>query len=453
MARSQCSPVSFELIFALCLLGCIGLHGGALADGPPARAGAEFQIDDGPHDLYHDFPKAIMRSDGTFLVVWRSQEPHGDDTSQDSIQAQRYASGGNPLGSIFQVNSYTTSFQDQPDIAMGPDGDAVVVWRGLRSPGSDNAFGIVGRRLSALGFPVGEDFQINTVTTGTQEIPTVDVAPSGDFVVLWQSDSSAGNDTATDSIQGRRYDADGTPFGDQFQVNDHTPGSQREPDLSFAPDGSFVVVWASYGSPGSDDSSSSVQGQRFDSIGQALGQQFQVNSYTSGTQRRPAVDHRDDGSFLIVWEGNGGAPTSTIQGQRYDDAGLPVDGEQVISAATTHGEWPSVAVNANGEYVVAWAGGYAGTFNEGVSGQIMSPSGVLLEERFVIDTSSYWAYQTDVAAGDQGDFVVVWYSQMYPQSGGSYLLVNSTHGQRFSSPFFADGFETGDTSSWSETVP
>lgn len=453
MTRFQSWPLPFGVFLVACLLGVFGWTGVAFSDGPPARTGAEFQIDDGPHDVYHDFPKAIMDSDGSFLVVWRSQEPHGDDTFGNSIQARRFTSGGIPQGGIFQVNSYTPYGQFQPDIAKGPDGGAFVVWTSFRSPGSDSAYGILGRLLGPLGVPVGADMQINTVTTDKQELPNVEGAPSGDFVVVWQSDSSAGTDSAIDSIQGRRYDSEGTPLGDQFQVNDHTPGSQREPDLSFAPDGSFVVVWASYGSPGSDSSSSSVQAQRFDSVGEALGQQFQVNTYTSGTQRRPAIDHRDDGSFLIVWEGNGGAPNSTIQGQRYDDAGLPAGGEQMISAATTHGEWPSVAVNANGEYVVAWAGGYAGTFNEGVSGQIMSPSGVLLEERFVIDTSSHWAYQTDVATGDGGDFVVVWYSQMYPQSGGSYLLVNSTHGQRFSAPFFADGFETGDTSSWSQTEP
>ncbi len=60
-----------------------------------------------------------------------------------------------------------------------------------------------------------------------------------------------------------------------------------------------------------------------------------------------------------------------------------------------------------------------------------------------------------------GDFVVVWASELFiPLAArsadgwrGSDGSGSSIQGQRFSVPLFADGFESGDTSAWSTTVP
>ena len=67
-------------------------------------------------------------------------------------------------------------------------------------------------------------------------------------------------------MQGQRYDANGTPVGDEFQVNTYTANDQFVSFLSsVASDskGNFVVVWESDGSPGTDTSGFSVQGQRY----------------------------------------------------------------------------------------------------------------------------------------------------------------------------------------------
>ena len=152
-----------------------------------------------------------------------------DGHERSSVQGQRYASDGSAQGAQFQVNSYTTNFQFGPSVAEDADGD---------------------------------------------------------FVVAWSSQGSPGTDSSGYSVQGQRYASDGSALGAQFQVNSYTTSSQRSPSVAGGADGDFVVVWQSQGSPGTDTSDYSVQGQRYASDGSALGAAFQANSYTTSTQTR-----------------------------------------------------------------------------------------------------------------------------------------------------------------------
>ncbi len=71
--------------------------------------------------------------------------------------------------------------------------------------------------------------------------------------------------------------------------------------MSLDADGDFVVVWFSYGSGGTDSSSISVQGQRYASDGSTVGGEFQVNTYTTSSQKDPSVSLDADGDFVVVW--------------------------------------------------------------------------------------------------------------------------------------------------------
>src|SRR5687768_6779899 len=77
-------------------------------------------------------------------------------------------------------------------------------------------------------------------------------------------------------------------LGAEFQVNTFTTGTQDEADVG--PDGGsgFVVVWISYDTTGPEDQEE-VQAQRYGSSGAALGSEFQVNAYTTGSQSESVV--------------------------------------------------------------------------------------------------------------------------------------------------------------------
>ena len=83
-------------------------------------------------------------------IVW-----FGSSSLQDpypgAVQGQRYASDGSPLGAEFGVNSYTTGGQAYPALAMAPDGDFVVAWSSNLSEGTDTSeSSIQGQRFGTL---------------------------------------------------------------------------------------------------------------------------------------------------------------------------------------------------------------------------------------------------------------------------------------------------------------
>jgi hypothetical protein len=156
-----------------------------------------------------------------------------------------------PLGPDFQVNTYTTDNQWFPAVAVDDDGNFVVVWQSDGSPGSDSSDeSIQVQRYDAAGIPQGGQSQVNTSTNSFQFFPAVAAQGSllppnpGGFVVVWWDSSSPTTDNGS-SIQGRRYDSAGIPQGSQFQVNTYTTGAQQLPHVAADAAGNFVVVWES----------------------------------------------------------------------------------------------------------------------------------------------------------------------------------------------------------------
>jgi hypothetical protein len=91
------------------------------------------------------------------------------------------------------------------------------------------------------------------------------MAPDGRFVVVWSSDDQDGSQGG---VFGQRYDSSGNPVDGEFQVNSYTFPDQYARSVSMASDGSFVVAWTSYGQ---DGSWGGVFAQRYDAQGNPLG--------------------------------------------------------------------------------------------------------------------------------------------------------------------------------------
>jgi hypothetical protein len=290
--------------------------------------GTEFQINTYT-TASQEWPSVAVSPDGDFVVTWHSTGSPGTDTRGESIQGQRYASDGSTQGAQFQVNTYTTGYQVNPSVAMAANGDFVVAWRGVGLLYIDpSGWDIRGQRYASDGSKQGAEFQMNTYTTGHQILPWVATDAEGDFVVTWTSRGSPGTDTSGNSVQGQRFDSNGSIQGAQFQVNTYTTNDQvLFRSLAVDSDGDFVVTWLSYGSSGTDTSLSSVQGQRYASNGSAQGTQFQVNTYTTFYQTLPAVAMLADTGFIVAWQSMVSSGTDSdgdsIQGQRYRTA-IPV---------------------------------------------------------------------------------------------------------------------------------
>ncbi|MEO1088957.1 MAG: SdrD B-like domain-containing protein, partial [Acidobacteriota bacterium] len=228
----------------------------------------------------------------------------------------------------FQVNTTTSGFQITPSVARLTDGSFVVVWGSERSNGDDNDPSSVQlQRYASDGSPVGGEQQVNTLTTNSQNRPDVAAAPDGGFWITWESDVSAGDDTSSDSIQLRRFDASGAGVGAEFQVNELTGGSQLSSAIAVAGDGSVLVSW--FGA--SDGSGNSIPARVFDSTGTAVGGQFTVNSFTTGEQYLGEVTALDSGDFLVVWSSPTTSDGQQIIGRRVGTNGSVVGADFQMS--------------------------------------------------------------------------------------------------------------------------
>ena len=178
--------------------------------------------------------------------------------------------------------------------------------------------------------------------------------------MVWLSYGSSGTDTSLGSIQGQRYASNGSTVGVQFQVNTYTTSRQGYPSVTADADGDFVVVWNSDGSSGTDTGSESIQGQRYASDGSTQGAQFQVNTNTTNDQDQPSVAAEANGDFVVAWSsyyGSSGTDTSSwnVQGQRYAANGSTQGAQFQVNTYTTRNQGPaSVAADADGDLVVVW---------------------------------------------------------------------------------------------------
>ncbi len=404
----------------------------------PMPLGLEFQVNTVTTN-YQTEPSVAADDNGNFVVVWQSYRSSGTDTSGWSIQGQRYASDGSALGAEFQVNTYTTDGQFRPSVAAAANGDFVVVWDSLGSPGTDTSqASIQGQRYASDGSAQGTQFQVNSYTTDSQLSPSVAAAANGDFVVAWDSVGSSGTDTSQTSIQGQRYASDGSAQGAEFQVNTYTTSYQTDAAVAAADGGDFVVVWVSGGSSGTDTSQASIEGQRYASDGSAQNGEFQVNTYTTGSQLRPSVAAAANGDFVVVWDSDGSAGTDTsqasIQGQRYASGGSAQGGEFQVNTYTTYSQLrPSIAAAANGDFTVVWdsvGSSMLDASQSSIQGQHYAADGSARGEPFEVNT-----YTTDsqlrpsIAAAAKREFFVAWQSY---GSSGTDTDAWSIQGQRYS---------------------
>jgi hypothetical protein len=185
-----------------------------------------------------------------------------------------------------------------------------------------------------------------------------------------------------------------------------------EPRIATDATGNFVVVWGG------------IQAQRFDRDGTALGAPFQVNTYTTGIQEYPSVAMTPRGQFVVTWQGANDGSGIGIGARLYNTSGAPTTGEFVVNSYTTADQFrPAVAMDAAGNFVVAWHGSYyegPPSFEEPVMSRRFDASGAALGADFIVTTEDYYVSgHLDVASSAAGDFIVSW--ETYGTSRPSFV--------------------------------
>jgi hypothetical protein len=370
----------------------------ASAQGPPCP---EFRVNTST-TLDQVMPDVAADAGGGFVVAWVSD--HQGGYPDFDIFAQRFGASGSPLGPEFRVNTFTTSMQTDPAVAVSPAGAFVVTWFGYGA--AEDSIGVFARRFDATGAAQGPEFRVNTYSTGSQYSPSIGMDGTGRFVVAWTSYPQDGSESG---IYAQRFAADGSRLGPEFRVNTYTPDYQTQPAVAVAPSGEFVIVWASL----QDGSARGVFGQRFDSSGAPQGPEFLVNTYTTGSQGQPRVAYGRNGDFVVVWrsflqDGDSGG----LFGQRFDAAGTRLGAEFQVNVQTTDDQAEqAIAGVSDGGYVVVWRSGPQGPGDSSVVGRRLSAQGVPQGGEFLLNTFAPGRqFLPSVAAQPNRGFVATWTS-------------------------------------------
>ena len=326
-----------------------GIFGRRL-DSTGAFQGPEFQLN--AHTARGQYFSVVAPdASGGFVVAWTSNQQDGlgndEGDGYRGVFGGRFDSAGTPMGQQFMVNSFTVGPQMYPAIDTDGEGDFVVVWRSWDQDGSN--FGIFGRRFASSGSPLAAEFQVNTYTNNGQYAPDVAVDPAGGFIVVWSSIGQEGNNNF--GIFGRRFDSSGAPAGPEFHVNTYVTNFQSYPAIAVDGAGGFVVVWTSIGQPST--TLYSVIGRRFDAAGGAIGGEFMINSNTTSDNYSAAIAMDDDGQFVVSWQSN--LQDGSLLGvfaRRFDSLGQPLGVELQINTYVTGNQFlPAVESDGAGSFL------------------------------------------------------------------------------------------------------
>jgi Ca2+-binding RTX toxin-like protein len=412
----------------------------------PVNAGAEFPVnsytsgfqstypsdgvfDSVSTDLTRPMRSIAMAANGDFVVVWSSSGQDDPSSSfQTGVYGRRYSADGTPKGAAFQINTQVKGDQAAPSVAIDAAGNFIVTWSSSAGSFQDDqsGYGVYARRYNSSGVAIdAAEFRANSTTFNNQLSSAVAMDQDNDatdpndggFVITW---TSFGQDGSGFGVFARRFNKDGVAQGNDIAVTSvgtslaQTIGSQLNSSVAMADDGSFVVVWESSQGDGVN-SGYGVFAQRFDALGNALGDRIQINSFTAGDQRKPSVAMAADGSFVVAWSSQNQIDSAgwDVFYRRFNPDGTPATEEQQANFVSRDNQQDAtVSMSANGRFIISWtstnpqapgAGVYARRFD--ASG---NPPGGADGNEFRLDTGTSGTGKYSSIAASDNSFAAVW---------------------------------------------
>ncbi len=340
-------------------------------------------------------------------------------------------------GSEFQINTYTTNDQNTPALAF--DGNNyLITWYSEGQDGSN--YGIYGQLVGTTGAKVGSEFQINSYTANAQYNPTL-AYDGTNYLVTWHSDKQDGSNYG---VYGQLISASGAKVGSEFQINSYTTNNQYYPSISYG-DTDYFVTWMS---ATQDANTTGIYGQLISKAGGKVGSEFQINSYTTGTQSHSALAF-DGTNYLVTWQSNGQDGNSYgIFGQLINNSGSKVGSEfQINSYITSNQTYSAIAFDGT-NYLITWNSYIQDGNLYGIYAQLVNTEGMKVGSEFLINsyTTNDQSYPTLAFNGTS--YLVTWQSN--GQDGdlnGIYGQLISTNGVKVGSEFLINTYTTTDQSS------
>ena len=231
-------------------------------------------------------------ANGELVLAWTEER---DNVSTDilfenrqvidrNVFAQRFSAAGAPQGSPVRLNAVANGYQSLPKILVrGGDLDPFVVWQ--------TGSGIFGRAFRPeKSKAVGAEVKISSGPGGN---PVITGDAAGNFLVSWEA-----ADRDSQGVFARLFNRAAAPRGGEFLVNSTTTGLQRRPAVTSVKSGGWLVVWQGQGATSKD---AHIYGQFLGGGGSFVGPEIRISQGFGPTQISPAVAEISGGNFVIAW--------------------------------------------------------------------------------------------------------------------------------------------------------
>jgi hypothetical protein len=238
------------------------------------------------------------------------------------------------------VVSNGANSQRSPDIAVGPEGDFMMVWVDLRN-GTHSS--IYGQLFDAAGNKLWSEVVVSTGSTHRDQ-PKIAVNPANRYLVTWTDQINMTNVM----IRAQMLDGSGNKLGSEFSV-DSAGTFQTNPAVASGPDGNFAIAWED-----KQGAHTEIYAQRFDRNGTRLGGEIQVTSGSGGDQWSPDIAFNSAGDLIIAWTDDN-IDSGDVVAQRYGSGGSKVGGK--ISVAVSNGikdALPDIAVDSHDSFIITY---------------------------------------------------------------------------------------------------
>jgi hypothetical protein len=331
------------------------------------------------------------------------------DDSQ-GICAQRFTLNGEAIGGLIDVNPniYIQNQEILPSITHFNNEDFIITWSNQRN----NNFDIFLRLYNKDGIPIQASTQVSSDSGVTNQLfPSVATDGKDLWGVVWQ-DFRTGNPNRP-HVFARFFDSKGTTIRSDFQVDDGGGSVEGYPDICMGGDGSILISWAEY-----RDNSTSIYARQYTSMTDTVGRLVRVNDKTEWSEffsTRCTAD--SDGNFMAVWLGRY-AGENGIYGRIFDKNLNPVCPEIKITDENLQlyycNEPSAVISNSKGDFIVLWADGRNGEYNDDVFFQAVSRDGKKTGKNIKVNSDLLETRQNFPSAviGPNDNLMVAWIDRL-----------------------------------------
>lgn len=337
-------------------------------------------------------PITTVLQDGNILFLWTKDALADDSTTMD-VQGRIFRPDGTALTSEFQIGTWGVDGTDGYDLdnltATQLTGGNIVIGyvRSFAEDGDDEpVFSI----LTASGQPVRTNVEFQqTDTTVLESPPAITALPDGRFMGVWVKNGLA-DDTPTMTVQGRIFNADGTPSTGEFQIGlQAVDGSDIYDSASLTihtlGDGKVVVgAVQSWSVAGRDWPQLSIidPTKAPGAPGFAVISNVQINDFTTNLTLGPPIIRPlgPSGNFVAVWT-DGNATTNELYYRVYDSFGKPLTQQTLVTAASVNGvsnldgfDWDNVQLLVTGPnaFKLAWVSQFDGSGTGAVTSGVIN---------------------------------------------------------------------------------